>query len=336
MAIDKRKAFFLILAAFSVLQFLVPTNQPYIISQTTDGIVETRNARIEVTLGREESMIDFTTKVTNKGEDSLNQLEFRFDIRQMELHSSMVGGNNVSGTLHPEDRFTVLRLSVQDPIEANTTKSIEVHLSSETLTERLGLRNNGTLEQYQMIYYLRPINEHYNLTFCVNLQAHAVLNSENSASLFPRPDSNYTDGKSMGFVWKVEHISPGQAKSFIVKYGLPVTLIQSSADSPYGILFLILAGFGGAALVLILQKMPDVIRSFQPQVYTFNGSSRNEEEILRLITRKGGTCPQKVIYEELDFSQSMVSMLLNGLEERGIVRRFKDGRHNVVHLVEKE
>lgn len=333
---DVRTPFLLTLLTLAILPFSMPIVQTHVSSQNGDAVLEARDTRIEVTLGQEYSMIEFTSEVTNTGDQSLNQLEFRFDIRELQLHSAMVGNSNVSGTLHPEERFTLLRLSVQNPIEPNVTRSIEMELSTETLTERLGLRDNGTTEQYQMIYYLRPRNEHHNLTFCVNLQPYAVLNSENSDPLFPEPNYNYTDGKSMGFIWNVDHISPGQAKSFIVKYGLPVTTIQPPTNSSYGILFLVLAGFSGAALVLIIQKIPEVIRSLQPQVYTFDGSSKNEKRILRLIARKGGTCPQKVIYEELDFSQSMVSMLLNGLEERGIVRRFKDGRENVVHLVESE
>jgi uncharacterized membrane protein len=33
-------------------------------------------------------------------------------------------------------------------------------------------------------------------------------------------------------------------------------------------------------------------------------------------------------------SQAKVSLILNNLEERGLVRRFKEGRENMVHLME--
>ncbi|MFW9799035.1 MAG: helix-turn-helix transcriptional regulator [Candidatus Thorarchaeota archaeon] len=43
---------------------------------------------------------------------------------------------------------------------------------------------------------------------------------------------------------------------------------------------------------------------------------------------------QREIYEELNLSQSTASMLLNSLEERGLIRRFREGRENVVHKID--
>lgn len=63
------------------------------------------------------------------------------------------------------------------------------------------------------------------------------------------------------------------------------------------------------------------------------GITREEQELLSVIERKGGSCPQKVLSVELDMSQAKVSMLLKNLEERGLVRRFRDGRENMVHLM---
>jgi uncharacterized membrane protein len=34
-------------------------------------------------------------------------------------------------------------------------------------------------------------------------------------------------------------------------------------------------------------------------------------------------------------SQAKVSLILTALEERGLVRRFKDGRENTVHIIEE-
>ena len=59
-----------------------------------------------------------------------------------------------------------------------------------------------------------------------------------------------------------------------------------------------------------------------------------EEEILEVIRQRGGSCPQKDLYTEFDMSQAKVSLILNNLEERGLVRRLREGRENVVHIME--
>ena len=53
-----------------------------------------------------------------------------------------------------------------------------------------------------------------------------------------------------------------------------------------------------------------------------------------MIRQKGGSCPQKDLYTEFDMSQAKVSLILNNLEERDLVRRFREGRENVVHIME--
>ncbi len=65
------------------------------------------------------------------------------------------------------------------------------------------------------------------------------------------------------------------------------------------------------------------------------GVTSEEEEVLEVIRAKGGSCPQKDLYTVFDMSQTKVSLILNNLEERGLVRRFREGRENVVHLMEE-
>jgi uncharacterized membrane protein len=67
----------------------------------------------------------------------------------------------------------------------------------------------------------------------------------------------------------------------------------------------------------------------------FVGVTTEEEEVLEVIRQKGGSCPQKDLYTEFDMSQAKVSIILNNLEERGLVRRFREGRENVVHIMEE-
>ncbi|MCJ7818144.1 MAG: MarR family transcriptional regulator, partial [Candidatus Thorarchaeota archaeon] len=66
----------------------------------------------------------------------------------------------------------------------------------------------------------------------------------------------------------------------------------------------------------------------------FIGVTSEEEDVLEVIRQKGGSCPQKDLYTEFDMSQAKVSLILNNLEERGLVRRLREGRENVVHIME--
>ena len=62
--------------------------------------------------------------------------------------------------------------------------------------------------------------------------------------------------------------------------------------------------------------------------------SKQEEQVLNFLAKKGGSSPQREIYEELDISQSLASTILTSLEERKLIRRFREGRENIVHLME--
>ena len=62
--------------------------------------------------------------------------------------------------------------------------------------------------------------------------------------------------------------------------------------------------------------------------------SKQEEQVLTFLSKKGGSSPQREIYEELDMSQSLASTILTSLEERKLIRRFREGRENMVHIME--
>jgi uncharacterized membrane protein len=98
------------------------------------------------------------------------------------------------------------------------------------------------------------------------------------------------------------------------------------------IVIAILGVLGGIVLTLGGPKAYERIKRIGS--VKFVGVTSEEEEVLGVIRRKGGSCPQKDLYTEFDMSQAKVSLILNNLEERGLVRRFREGRENVVHIME--
>jgi uncharacterized membrane protein len=126
----------------------------------------------------------------------------------------------------------------------------------------------------------------------------------------------------------------GQEKAFIIKYQYPNTqsgplgsfLLQSIVIAILGIVAGVLLTIGGPKAYQRVKRIGTV---------KFVGVTSEEEEVLEVIRQKGGSCPQKDLYTEFDMSQAKVSLILNNLEERGLVRRFREGRENVVHIMEE-
>jgi len=179
------------------------------------------------------------------------------------------------------------------------------------------------------------LNEIQGLTFRTHLPAHATLESDAAAPLFPIPTSNFTDGNRMVFTWNTALLRPGQEQAFIVRYQLPTGLLQTETEPPN----LLLYGIGGAVIgafaIVVIERLPGAVkRLMTKRESTISVVSSQEQQVLSLLDRKGGSCLQREIYEELNMSQSMASMLLNSLEERGLIKRFRDGRENVVHKMD--
>jgi uncharacterized membrane protein len=248
--------------------------------------------------------VSVKAQMKNLGSSSVTQLNFRIDSLAIELTSARVNQTPAEASLVQHDRYT------------------EAVVGSDPL------KYNG-----DFTFYLRPITTLANLTFTAKLPDGALLSEESLAPIYPESDMNYTDGTSLSFVWTTPLLQPGQERVFIIRYQTPnyvsgaVTsfLLESIVIALLGIIAGIGLAVGGPRLLSRLRRVGKI---------RFIGVTSEEEEILEVIRRKGGSCPQKDLYTEFEMSQAKVSLLLNNLEERGLVRRFREGRENVVHIME--
>ena len=181
------------------------------------------------------------------------------------------------------------------------------------------------------------MNEIQNLTFSAALPQHAILDLYEASPLYPSPSGNYTDGSKPIYVWYIDVLLPGQEVVYIVKFQMPAAIIDSNpatvTSNPIFIV-IISAVFAGLA-VLTIERIPGWIKRLNSRELIVSGKiSSQEQEILDLLNVRGGSCPQREIYEELDMSQSMTSMMLTSLEGRGLIRRLRSGRENIVHIME--
>ncbi|MGY5874516.1 MAG: helix-turn-helix domain-containing protein [Candidatus Thorarchaeota archaeon] len=282
------------------------------------------------------TQIAILSNVTNRSNLTLNYFDLRVDVRSLEILEAEADSVNASTDIVPGDRFSLIRVTPNTPLGPQTSTVLNLVFTTDTLQEQFGVCEDRDLCLSHVIYYLHPLNEIRDLRFTIALPQHAVLEGDSSAPLFPAPTSNYTDGTSLVFMWYTDSILPGQEQAYIVKYGLPMPVVTTPADSGINvILAVVLAAVGGAVIVLAVERAPQMIRSLrQPKEPRITGITRYEEEVLQLLKKKGGSSPQREIYEQLGISQSMASMVLTGLEERGVIKRFREGRENMVHLIE--
>ena len=294
------------------------------------------NMNVTVTMGTEcTTSLFIDSEVTNVGSTTLDHFDLRIDVRSFNVTSASLNGTTASSTVIPESNYNLIRITSPSPLAPNTTLNLNLNLTTDCLQERIGLNDDGTMYVNHLIYYIRPLYQVQNLTFTAILPTHGILQSDASAPLFPNPTMNFTDGFRPIYVWYRDSMLPGQEVVYIVKYQLPAAILESQ-QSPlnsviFGLGFLII----GAISVIVIERIPTLLERLQTRtVVTAVRLSKQEEQVLTFLAKKGGSSPQREIYEELDMSQSLASTILTSLEERKLIRRFREGRENMVHIME--
>jgi uncharacterized membrane protein len=294
------------------------------------------NMDIVVTAGSSSaSEVSFSSVVTNVGTTPITSFRVRLDLRHLNMTETKVDDVAAMTNVAEVDTYALVTVTPAQAIQSNMSVSLSMKFTTQFLQQSIGLSSDGSMNTCHLIYYMRTLNEITNFTMSIAIPPHAILEEDVAAPLFPHPTSNYTDGSRSVFVWFAPRLLPGQEIAYIVKYQLP-SGVGASTYSGLPVVAIIAGSIlAGAMLALFFERIPRFLRRAKrlepPQLA---GISDHEAEVVQFITRKGGSCTQKEIYDELNLSQSMVSTILTTLEQRGTVRRFKDGRENMVHLME--
>ncbi len=320
----------LIIASLAVL----PVQSNFVVAQATCDVLLDPITIVAAMDNDGLTTVSVRARMTNFGATPVDTLCFRIDSLEAIVTLVMVNGSSTSVTVIDYDRYTQIMVDLELSLQTNESVWVELGILSSDFQSDSIIANDPTKFVGDFIYYIRPLTELANFTFTAILPTEAMLSQESVVPLFPDTDSNYTDGSSLAFVWFTQSLLPGQERVFIIKYQTPNyegVPIQSFLTQSFAIAFLgILLGIGltifGPRLVYRLRRIGKV---------RFIGVTTEEEEVLEVIRQKGGSCPQKDLYTEFDKSQAKVSLILNNLEERGLVRRFREGRENVVHIMEE-
>ncbi|MFW9808845.1 MAG: helix-turn-helix transcriptional regulator [Candidatus Thorarchaeota archaeon] len=295
------------------------------------------NMNITAILGTEcATTLVIESEVINVGVDSLDFFDLRIDVRNLNITGASLNDSIAETTVIPESNYNLIRVTSSSPISSGSMLLLTMNLSTDCLQEQIGLNDDETMYVNHLIYYIRPLYEIQNLTFTAVLPPHAILQTDAAAPLFPNPTMNFTDGFRHIYVWYRSHMLPGQEVAYIIKYQLPAAIIAAPPDQFNSVLLGLGFLFVGAVAVLFIERIPLIIKKLQTRtVITPMRLSKQEEQVLSFLSKKGGSSPQREIYEELDISQSLASTVLTSLEERGLIKRLREGRENIVHLMEE-
>jgi uncharacterized membrane protein len=277
--------------------------------------------------------INFRARAINQGSTSIDTLSFRIESLEIELLEATANGSIATASSTLQDRYTEVDVALATPLEENDTVWIELDLKATDLQSGPKVGSDPTKLYGDFAFYIRPSPEFVNFTFTAVLPQDALLSRDSAVPLFPSSDSNFTDGSSLAFVWFTDSLMIGQELAFTIRFQYPNTqsgpigsfLVESIVIAVLGVVAGIVLTYGGPKFYHRLKRIGSV---------KFVGVTSEEEEVLEVIRQKGGSCPQKDLYTEFDMSQAKVSLILNNLEERGLVRRFREGRENVVHIME--
>jgi uncharacterized membrane protein len=276
------------------------------------------------------------SEVEYVGSSQIDYFDFRVDVRGLNVSSASLNGTSVATTIIPESTYNLVRVLSPSPMSNGTMVNLNLNLTTDCLQEQIGLGDDETMYVNHLIYYIRPLYEVQNLTFTAILPTHAILQSDAAAPLYPNPTMNFTDGYSPVYVWFRNQMLPSQEVVFIIKYQLPAAIIQEPPSQLSSLIVGVLAFAIGAVAVLFIERIPLLIDKLKSRtVIAPIRLSKQEEQVLNFLSEKGGSSPQREIYEELDMSQSLASTVLTSLEERGLIKRFRTGRENIVHLMEE-
>jgi uncharacterized membrane protein len=324
----------LLIAAVMLTSILFhPVQGDVQLAQVEDIILDP--VQIKATMTQEGiTTLNIRARAINLGSSSIDSLSCRIDSLEVVTISAQV--NNASTTLSSirRDRYTEVIVSLPTPLEENQTAWMDITVESTDLQEEPITSIDSTRYIGEFTFYVRPMTNVTNLSFTAVLPQDALLSRASVVPIFPAADANYTDGASLAFVWFTDSLLIGQEQAYIIKYQFPNPelnpldsfVLESIVIAVLGVIGGILLTMGGPKVYSRLRRIGRV---------KFVGVTSEEKEVLEVIQQKGGSCPQKDLYTEFDMSQAKVSQILNNLEERGLVRRFREGRENVVHIMEE-
>ena len=190
------------------------------------------------------TLIEIHARATNFGSSAISSLNYRIDSLEVTVVQTLVNDTITSSTAVTLERYTEILIPFPQSLDVNESIWIDLTLQSTDLQYQQidEFSFDSTRLHSEFTFYLSPSVELANFTLTAVLPQDAMLSRESVVPLFPEANSNFTDGESLGFIWFIQSIQPGQIRVFTIRYQTPNDSAVSIQSDPLSLI--IIAVFG--------------------------------------------------------------------------------------------
>ncbi|MBW2982106.1 hypothetical protein KY343_04460 [Candidatus Woesearchaeota archaeon] len=205
-------------------------------------------------------------------------------------------------------------------LDLDLNKNDEIRLSY--ITEEF-IDNTNFLLNFPVLY------DTENLKITLVLPEEAVLRKpikDTTGSIYPRPDTAATDGRSLIFIWERSDLKQGEEISIFAMYKTRINLIPLIIVL---VIFIILSFIG---YIFYIKKFGSTDRKKSKKEDITEHLKEEEQQIVRILKQRDDQCEQGTLRVVTGFSKAHLSRLLMELESRKIIYKEKRGKKNLIFL----
>jgi uncharacterized membrane protein len=108
--------------------------------------------------------------------------------------------------------------------------------------------------------------------------------------------------------------------------------LEKNPEADYSLVIIVLLIILAALIIVYLMKPKKPATKEPAKGIKSSEIPEDLREVLDILKESGGRMNQKDLRNELPCSEAKVSLMVSDLEQRGLVKRFKKGRGNVIRL----
>jgi len=150
--------------------------------------------------------------------------------------------------------------------------------------------------------------------------------TDTTGSIYPRPDTATTDGRSLIFVWQKENVQAGDEISIFAMYKTRLNFI------PLMIILIIFIIISFAGYIFYTKKSSSAGKKTPKKGDITEHLKEEEQQIVRILRQRDDQCEQGTLRVITGFSKAHLSRLLMELESRKIIYKEKRGKKNLIFL----
>mgnify|MGYP000276434782 CR=1 FL=1 len=154
-------------------------------------------------------------------------------------------------------------------------------------------------------------------------EGYGIISRDEGTPIEPKGAETGSEGRRIFVRWDMKNVSLGQSRDFQVNYqelNVFRNVFPNNMTSFVGLLVLLVAVL--VAVYVKYMKEEDTIASILPVL------KEDEKRVVMYLLDFEGECEQVELVKNLDYSKAKISRLVKDLEERGIIKKIKEGRKN--------